>query len=147
MHVWKNISLASWSETARKIGSSLRYLHWAQQSHRAGKGEEKEGDFDLFIASPNQLQRHWTALTLISFCSTSPLDAFILVTSIWDTESRKTKKFLLPHSSIKQRKRQFQIGVLAAGVGVRVEGACQCIFPFPLAFIQKAALPLELLWV
>lgn len=119
VHVWKSISLASWSEEegkektepAKKIESSLLHSQWAQYSYRAKERERravKEGrrrterrrNFDLFIAASNQLQTHWTALTL-SFCPTSswePLSSSHLL-GILNLDKRK---FLPPHSETKR---------------------------------------------
>lgn len=46
-----------------------------RKKEQQNRGEYRVGEvnFDLFIASPNQLQTRWIALTLISFCSISSL--------------------------------------------------------------------------
>lgn len=121
------------TEPARKIGSSRRYLHWAQQSYRAGKREEKEGDFDLFIASPNQLQTHWTALTLISFCSTSPLGAFILITSIRDWSLLNKKVPTVTHFN-KAKEASVSNWGCWLGWGVGDRGGVSGHFSIPLYF-------------
>lgn len=84
------------------------------------KGRVKRGrkrNFDLFIGSPNQLQTHCTALTLISFCSISswvPLSSSHLC-GIQNSAKQK----VLPDTQRNKAKEAsiFKLGVQTVGEG------------------------------
>lgn len=71
-----------------------------------GERQKRKRYFDLFMGSPNQLQTHWTALTLISFCSTSywaPLSS----SHLFGMLNLAKQKFPPSHTRIKQWKHRF----------------------------------------
>lgn len=105
------------------------------------KAGERKRNFDLFMASPNQLQTHWTALTLVTFCSTS--SGVPLSSSHLSGIPNGAKQKLPPsHSGITKERRQFLIGGCAGGNGGGSTAFSFCFFcPFfetSFLYIQKA---------
>lgn len=80
---------------------------------------ERKRNFDLFIGSANQLKTHWTALTLISFCSTSSWVLLLSSHLSGIALNLAKQKFPPSHTGIKQGKSHFQtVGIDGGGWGI-----------------------------